>query len=376
MQLAASCETLFSRKDELKVSKSSYVQLISKLLAMRGRGVKTFEAFQRLDQKLGFPHRSFRSIHVGGTNGKGSVAAKIAEGLQAEGYRVGLYTSPHISCVRERIRINGEMIPEEAVVSHLSSIFSHADESYSFFDFLTALAFVYFKEAQIDWAVIVVGLGGRLDATTVIQPKLAVITSIGFDHMDILGDTLEKIAHEKEAIAKKGIPFIAGPSAAPFFPNAEAVAPAAGCFDAENSAIAAKALRKLGVSEKSIETGILVRPRCRFELIGKTVLDVAHNPAAFQRLIEALKEHFPGEKFHFIVAFSKDKQWQACLDLIRPYAVKISFVNTHPRFVPFGGGSVQDALGTVDAREVICGSFYLMAEARRCLRILEPSDPE
>jgi len=341
--------------------------LIDKLLAMPGRGVKTFDAFQRLDRKLGSPHGAFRTIHVGGTNGKGSVAEKIAAGLRAEGFSVGLYTSPHISCVRERIRIDGEMISEEAALRHLSKIFREAIETYSFFDFLTALAFLYFREEKVDWAVVEVGLGGRLDATNVINPEMAIITSIGYDHMEILGSTLEKIACEKAAIAKRGIPFIAGPSAAKFFPNAEAVLPIHGFYDAENSEIAAAALRRLGVSERSIEIGIRARPECRFEMIGDTILDAAHNVPAFQRLIEALELHFPGEKFHFIVAFSKDKDWQTCLNLIRPMAAKISFVNSHPRFAPLGGGPLLDALGTVDVREVICGSFYLMDEARRSI---------
>jgi dihydrofolate synthase/folylpolyglutamate synthase len=359
----------------------SYDTLIKKLLAMPGRRVKTFEAFQKLDRFLGFPHRSFRTVHVGGTNGKGSVSTKIAEGLRFEGYRVGVFTSPHISCVRERIRINGEMISEEEVVHHLSAIFTdisrmQAKDEHSFFDILTALAFVYFREAQVDWAVVEVGLGGRLDATNVIDPKMAVITSIGYDHMEILGDTLEKIAAEKAGIAKAGVPFIAGPKAIAFYPHAEAVQPVIGFYDEENSAIAAAALRRLGISERAIEMGIRIRPNCRFEVIGNTVLDAAHNPDAFCRLIEALLAHFPREKFHFIVAFSKDKEWQACLDLIRPLAAKISFVNSHRRFVPLGGKTVQEALGTVDAREVICGSFYLMAEARRCLGIREPCDPE
>ncbi len=357
----------------------SYAELIGKLLAMPGRGVKTFEAFQKLNRKLGSPHSAFRSIHVGGTNGKGSVSAKIAEGLRAEGYRVGLYTSPHISCVRERILIDGEMIPEEAVVRHLSEIFEAAEGTYSFFDFMTALAFLYFREIQIDWAVIEVGLGGRLDATNVIHPELSVITSIGYDHMEILGDTLEKIAQEKAGIIKRGIPLIAGPHAAPFFPSAEALLPVEGDYDAENSAIATLALRKLGVSEKSIKQGIRIRPKCRFEIIGNTVLDAAHNPDGFRRLIETLSVHFPKEKFHFIVAFSKDKEWKVCLDLIRPYAAKISFVNFHSRFAPLGGGSLQEAFeeeGGIGARKVICGSFYLMAEARRCLGIREPRDPE
>lgn len=358
---------------------ASYTALISKLLAMPGRGVKTFEPFQKLDRKLGFPHRSFRSIHVGGTNGKGSVSAKIAEGLRLEGYRVGLYTSPHISCVRERILIDGEMISEEAVVYHLSEIFEAAKGTYSFFDFMTALAFLYFREEMIDWAVIEVGLGGRLDATNVIQPELSVITSIGYDHMEILGDTLEKIAQEKAGIVKRGIPLIAGPQAAPFFPTADAVLPVEGYYDAENSMVARRALERLQVSEQSIEKGIRIRPKCRFEIIGNIVLDAAHNPDGFRRLIEALDVHFPNETFHFIVAFSKNKEWQICLDLIRVKAAKISFVNSHPRFIPLGGGTLEEALEKeleIPVRKVICGSFYLMAEARRCLGIREPRDPE
>ena len=343
--------------------------LLDELLAMPGRGVKTFEAFKRLDQKLESPHRAFRSIHVAGTNGKGSVAEKIAAALRAEGFCVGLYTSPHITSVQERIRIDGKWIPEEALFQHLTTVFNAgSSETFSFFDFLTALAFLYFREEQVDWAVIEVGLGGRLDATNVIFPELAVITSIGYDHMEILGDTLEKIAREKAAIAKPGTPLIVGPSAAPFFPNAEKVAPVSGFYDEENSAIAKAALHRLGISERSIEIGMAARPECRFEIVGRTVLDAAHNETAFFHLTEALKIHFPKEKFHFIVAFSKDKRWQACLDLIRPLAAKISFVNSHPRFAPLGGRRIADALGTIDAREVICGSFYLMDEARHALR--------
>ena len=349
------------------------ITLIEKLLAMPGRGVKTFDAFQRLDQTLGSPHRSFRSVHVGGTNGKGSVATKIAEGLRAEGFRVGLYTSPHISSMSERIRIDGEVIAEKEIICHLSALFRLQSETYSFFDLMTALAFLHFRKEQVDWAVVEVGLGGRLDATNVIQPEISVITSIGYDHMEILGDTLEKIAREKAGIVKTGIPFIAGPSAAPFFPHAEAVPPVSGFYDAENCMVAAAAMRRLGLSEKSIEAGIRARPACRFEIIGDTVLDAAHNAQGFARLAEALRIHFPKEKFHFLVAFSKDKQWQACLDLIRPLAAKISFINTHPRFVPLGGGSLQEAIRSVDAREVICGSFYLMDEARRLLNLLNGS---
>jgi len=355
---------------------SLYRDLILKLLQMPGRRVKTFEAFALLDQKLGMPHQSFRSVHVGGTNGKGSVALKVAEGLRAEGFRVGLYTSPHISTFRERIRLDGEMLSEEAAARHLAALYQIETGPLSFFDYLTALAFLYFKEERVDWAVVEVGLGGRLDATNVIRPELAVVTSIGYDHMDVLGPTLEEIAREKQGIAKPGVPFLAGPRAAPFFPSAKKVPPVSGCYEEENRAVAAAALRQLAVSEESIRFGIEAVPPCRFEEVGGVILDAAHNADAFERLAEALRVHFPGEKFHFIAAFSKDKDWERCLQIIRPLAAKVSFVNTHPRFAPLGGGSVKDALGIVDAREVICGSFYLMAEARQALGVLGPCDPE
>jgi dihydrofolate synthase/folylpolyglutamate synthase len=331
---------------------------------MPGRQLKTFSAFQKLDRKLGQPHRAFRSVHIGGTNGKGSVSQKIYEALQAEGFCVGLYTSPHITSVYERIQVDGAPIPEEAFQRHLAKVAAAAVDTHSFFDFMTAIALLHFFDAHVDWAVIEVGLGGRLDATNVIDPKLAIITSIGFDHMEILGDTLEKIAREKAGIAKPNVPLIVGPSAAPFFPQAIGSKRAPGFYDFENSALAALALRHLGVSERAIEMGIRARPPCRFEIVGNTVLDVAHNQDGFEKLIEALLHHFPNEKFHFIVAFSKGKDWQSCLKLIAPHASKISFVDSHPRFVPFGGGTLEDALGASDARQVIAGSFYLMDEAR------------
>ncbi|MBI5272900.1 MAG: hypothetical protein HY861_02840 [Chlamydiia bacterium] len=339
--------------------------ILEKLFALPGRGLKTFAEFQTLDRRLGCPHRAFRTVHVGGTNGKGSVATKIAEGLQEEGFRVGLYTSPHITSVRERICINGVMISEKALLLRLEEVFKNKVSALSFFDILTAAAFSYFREERVDWAVVEVGIGGRLDATNVIDPVLAIITSISYDHKELLGDTLEKIAQEKGGIAKRGVPLIVGPSAAPFFSSAQTVLPEIGFYDRENSAIAARALRELGVSERAIEKAIQVRPRGRFEMMGRTVIDVAHNPDGFQRLGQALEEHFPGEKFHFIVAFSQGKDWKACLDVVRPLAHRISFVNSHSRFVPLGGGTLQEALDASDegVRNVLCGSFYLVAEA-------------
>ena len=160
---------------------------------------------------LGNPERRFRSIHVAGTNGKGSVSHFLASILQEAGYKVGLYTSPHLVDFRERIRINGEMIPQEDVTAFVEKhrqLF--ADLHLSFFEMTVGLAFDYFARQKVDIAVIEVGMGGRLDSTNVITPLLSVITNIGLDHTQFLGDTLEQIAAEKAGIIKPGVPVVIG----------------------------------------------------------------------------------------------------------------------------------------------------------------------
>lgn len=160
---------------------------------------------------LGNPERKFKSIHVAGTNGKGSVSHFLASILQEAGYKVGLYTSPHLVDFRERIRINGEMIPQSAVVSFVDHNRDMFDKfNLSFFEMTVGLAFDYFAREQVDIAVIEVGMGGRLDSTNVITPLLSVITNIGLDHTQFLGDTLEKIAGEKAGIIKEGVPVVIG----------------------------------------------------------------------------------------------------------------------------------------------------------------------
>ncbi|MBR4230293.1 MAG: bifunctional folylpolyglutamate synthase/dihydrofolate synthase [Bacteroidales bacterium] len=160
---------------------------------------------------LGNPERKFKSIHVAGTNGKGSVSHFLASILQEAGYKVGLYTSPHLVDFRERIRINGEMIPQEEVVRfHTSFLVEHSSLNLSFFEMTVGLAFDYFARQKVDVAVVEVGMGGRLDSTNVINPLLSVITNIGLDHTQFLGDTLEKIAAEKAGIIKQGVPLVVG----------------------------------------------------------------------------------------------------------------------------------------------------------------------
>ena len=164
-----------------------------------------------LDRRFGHPHRTYRTIHVAGTNGKGSVSHILASVLRTSGYTTGLYTSPHLFDFRERIRIDGEAITEDAVCEFVA-VNREMIETLrpSFFEITSAMAFDRFARERVEVAVIETGLGGRLDSTNIIRPELSVITNIGFDHTDILGDTLEKIANEKAGIIKPGVPVVVG----------------------------------------------------------------------------------------------------------------------------------------------------------------------
>ena len=174
------------------------------------------ETTHTLDTHYGHPHRCYRTIHVGGTNGKGSTSHTIAAVLQAAGYRVGLFTSPHLLDFRERIRVNGEMVSEDFVCRFVEEAKPLIEErSPSFFEITTLMAFDYFRQAQVDFAVIEVGLGGRLDCTNIISPIVSVITSISKDHTQLLGDTLEAIAREKAGIIKPHTPVIIGRGESP-----------------------------------------------------------------------------------------------------------------------------------------------------------------
>ncbi len=180
-----------------------------------------------LDEHFGHPHRQYKTIHVAGTNGKGSVSHTLASILQEAGYRVGLYTSPHLVDMRERIRVNGEMISKRRVIDFVKKERAFFEPLCpSFFEVLTALAFQYFAEQQVDVAVVEVGLGGRLDCTNIISPEFCVITNISFDHLALLGNTLAKIASEKAGIIKPHVPVIIGEHNAETRPVFEAKAEA------------------------------------------------------------------------------------------------------------------------------------------------------
>lgn len=174
-----------------------------------------------LNDLFGHPYRAFRTIHVGGTNGKGSVSQMLYAVLKEAGYKVGLYTSPHLKDFRERMQVDGQMIPEQDVIDFVKNMRPHIEElKPSFFEITTVMAFDFFRRQEVDIAVIEVGMGGRLDCTNVIDPLVSVITNISLDHTQYLGDTLPKIAGEKAGIIKNGVPVVVGeyqPETAPTF---------------------------------------------------------------------------------------------------------------------------------------------------------------
>ncbi|NGX42824.1 MAG: Folylpolyglutamate synthase [Chlamydiae bacterium] len=389
-----------------------YKNLLQRLYSINlTSGMKLgLDNIQRLNSLLGNPDRKFQSVHIAGTNGKGSVSAKIAKGLESKASKVGLFTSPHISCFRERIQINGQMISEADVQKHLQHIFSTLDREgipATFFEITTQLALCYFATNNVDIAVLETGLGGRLDATNIVSPLLTIITSIGLEHTDILGDTLESISHEKASIIKPRTPVILGPSACHIAALKECQAikidgPFSD-FEAENRAIAKAALEYLHIPLPSIKKALTTRLPCRMERIPyqeqEVILDVAHNPDALSRLFQALNT--PPEKLLVVCTLGKRKNLSECLKIIQDHTQQIhlvdapngrcasperlqktllnqgmkpSRINTHD--------SIQSCLSEAllqakkqNQKLLICGSFFIMSETRKSLGLKEPQDP-
>lgn len=391
---------------------TTYTELIKKLYQVNLHGgVKLgLSNVFLLDEALSYPSSQFQSIHVAGSNGKGSVVTKIAKALEIVGHRVGLYTSPHISCFRERIRINGEMIPEKSVEDILPQIFEVIEKNKipaTFFEITTLLALKYFAEENIDIAVLETGLGGRLDATNIVIPKLSVITSISVEHAEILGETIEKITKEKAGIIKARVPIIIGPNVPFNIVNeiAEAqqspliqVSGSYGSFDAENRAIAGQALETLNVPKQAIIEGIQALPPCRVEKVSvpgyshDIILDVAHNPDGLMHLFQSI----PKEPYTIIFGLSKSKDIPGCLKIIQQQGSEFYLVEArNGRGIPVEelkktmidqgipperihveaniDQSIKKAL-TKDRTILITGTFFIMSDARRALGINEPRD--
>ena len=285
---------------------------------------------------LGDPHRQFRSVHVAGTNGKGSVCAAVERALREGGVRTGLYTSPHLVDFRERIRVGGRWVEEswlEAALDRIEALPEGRDRT--FFEVATALGFLFFAERRVEIAVVEVGLGGRLDCTNVLAPEVTVITSISLDHTEILGDSLEAIAAEKAGILKPGIPAVLGVED----PAARAVveriaremgAPiveAAGSGAAANDDVARQTLamlrdRRFALTEEAIGRG-LERARWpgRFEASPsepRLWWDGAHNARAFERLVSLWLARHGAPPQAVALALSRDKDVAAILGALAP----------------------------------------------------------
>lgn len=384
-------------------------------------------------------------VHIAGTNGKGSVALKIAKSIELSNpdLKVGLFCSPHVSSFRERMQVNGCLISEDEVVEFLPRIYQLCEEHdipATFFEITTALAFGFFDAQKTNVVVLETGLGGRLDATNVVRaPAVSVITSIGLEHTRILGDTIEKIALEKGGIIKRDRPVLVGPNvphevlrqcakdkgASMYYTCEDVLGPAEGLseaelqdYDLENSRTATAALKLLQeshpeivgtVRDEAIREGTAWRPPCRFEHVvcpnGVTcILDVAHNPSAMDHLLGKLQETYPDADFRFVVGMSSDKDMALCGQTVMQ-AVKgkqecIHFVQAaHPRAATLEAileatklqdahydlvercvsRQIEQAMELAAEKKemlVVCGSVFLMAEAREALGFDEPRDSE
>lgn len=330
-------------------------------------------------ERLGRPQSEVACIHIAGTNGKGSVAATLLAILSRAGYKVGVYTSPHLSSVRERFRINGSFISQEEFARHASRIVDALEgEQITYFEFTTALAFLWFAEQQVDFVLLEVGMGGRLDATNIVTPLVSVITNIAMDHEDYLGATLADIAREKAGIIKAGIPVVSGvsePSAAAVVQQVASSVQAPlyrlgadfavvksgddnliyngmagsyaglqlglrGGYQIDNTGLALAALEVLAeraglVSEEVVRVALPeVRWPGRLEffpgcnLLGRqraVLLDGAHNPAGVESLTVALGSDFRYGKLIMVWASMGDKDFQTCVKQVVPICHRMIF---------------------------------------------------
>lgn len=383
-----------------RFSRMTYLKIIETLFSRRSHSSNSgLERAHLFVKALEDPQKTYPTIHIAGTNGKGSVSLKIAKALELSGLKVGLFTSPHLISFRERIVINGVEISEEKVVKGITNLLKLAtkiDPKASFFELTTFLAFQHFQKEKVDVAIIETGIGGLHDATNVIFPLVSVITSVARDHADVLGTTLEEIATQKAGIIKPGIPVVIGPYAnypvmherakelqSSLF-QTEAVS---GFYDWENIRIAHQALLLLkshfSLTDAAIQRGLAFRPLCRFEQFGNVILDVAHNPNGVSRLLEAMETHHKGEPFSVVIGMSKDKDIAASLELLTQKAAHIFLVQApspraasvvemqeilvglnYPHFTT--GKTVVESLQSTQNRIVlVCGTFYIMQEARQ-----------
>ena len=386
---------------------------LDRLAARRRFGMRpSLDAIRGVCAALGDPQKELCAIHVAGTNGKGAVCAMIEACLRSGGLRACRYTSPHLVRINERFFVDGKPVDDATLERAADKVF-HADSDtnsqLTFFEALTAVAFIAFSEAKCDYAVLETGLGGRLDATNICSPEVCVITKIGLDHCDWLGDTVEKIAAEKAGIIKKGVPIVLGKNepaviavvkarasevGAPFFYAPDMADESEildgfsleGAFNRENAVTALAALKVL---KKGSRDGLsnVVWPG-RFQRVGRFIIDGAHNPPAARALAAALSKYAPfaGSVPTLVAGFCGDKDVDETLRILAPLVGKGIAVRTNnPRSLApeelarkmesagipaISCDSIHLALekmGSVlsgsGADTLICGSLFLAGEA-------------
>jgi dihydrofolate synthase/folylpolyglutamate synthase len=412
MTYEESIRFLYSLGNELKFAKYDLVRIRVLLAA------------------LGSPHLQGRYVHVAGTNGKGSTCAMIESGLRAAGFRTGLYTSPHLAEPTERIRISGVPIRSEQFAAAFDRVHACAesllargdlDQHPTYFETVTAMAFCVFDSPGIDWTVLEVGLGGRLDATNVVEPKLCVITPVDFDHEAWLGRSIDSIAFEKAGILKPGIPAVITPQrveadgvirqraaeiGAPLIdagdwpihnavsdrrgnrfdlPGLSITSALAGEHQIENARTAAVALHTVGVPNEAIEAGIAAaRWPGRLERVSENpeiIIDGAHNPAGARALAAYVDRFYPGESLTLIYGAMRDKAVEEVAGTLFPRFSEVIVtapdqaralapeslldIVDHPltRTAP----NLQAAIAQIHQTTFISGSLFLVAEARHLL---------
>ena len=369
-------------------------------------GLKRIKA---LAEALGNPQNAYRTIHVAGTNGKGSVCAMIAEMLKAQGLKVGLFTSPHLESYCERIRVDGVNIPEDDFAEMIFRVKTCNVEA-THFEVLTAAAFLYFKVRAVDVAVIEVGLGGTFDSTNIITPELSIITNIALDHENILGD-LEGIARNKAGIIKPNVPTVTGAQGKPLeiiravakekHSTLHEVNPLKlkaqslklnlrGEYQQMNAAISIKAAKVLGIDDAAIEAGLArVQWAGRFEVIdtaaGVVVIDGAHNPNGAEALRQSLDKTFPQGQRAWLFGVLRDKDFDSMIKILfraddlvivtPPDSERAASTDTlckclHERGIKClaienNVAAVERLMKTSSDVKIIAGSLYLIGAVRR-----------
>jgi dihydrofolate synthase/folylpolyglutamate synthase len=357
----------------------NYQQTIDYLYSLEYSGIKLgLENVSQLLTFLGNPQEKWPAVHIAGTNGKGSTAAFIYTILREAGFKVGLYTSPHLLDFSERIQIDEEKISWDVIVTYARKMKNQIEKQQAtFFEATTALAFAYFADQQVDIAVIETGLGGRLDATNLVHPLVTIITSISEDHQQYLGSTLPQIAFEKAGIIKTGIPCItiqqesdilavlqekAEKQNSPFFVIKPAdhlkiisetlqgstfdlllpqrslqnlIISLAGDYQIYNASLAVTSildLKSFPCSEQHIRAGLSKTAwPGRFQQVAEhplTILDVAHNPAGFEKTLTFIRSKMAGKRIWAIVGLSKDKDYRKIADILSQYVFKVGLVSS------------------------------------------------